>query len=469
MALSVAWSASCFNPTYEEGIRCSRTSDCPGELVCYAADRRCYRELPTATCDDELLNGDESDIDCGGDCPACIDGRDCVAETDCESGVCLANTCSSPTCGDGVVNDSSEACDDGEESALCNENCTLATCGDGLVNAAAGEECDDGMETSLCDGDCSLPVCGDGRVNMEVGEQCDTSGESASCDADCTTASCGDLTVNQTAGEDCDEGGVDTAACDGDCSGATCGDGYANSAANEACDDGNILSDDGCNDTCQIEYPPSCKAILDGGLSMGDGIYTIDPDGNGVDAPFQVYCDMTIDGGGWTRFNWLHQAFPGGTDPLGQQLRDCDVAADICQGRIPAEATPTHLLIVDVTDGTHAAWEFDGSLTSDAVLAAFRDKIESCSLNQNVFAPYLSNSAESYCGNGAEGGCDSFYYTSGSCNGAGSWGLNWDGDGGAYASAVKLGASVGACGNPADYGFLNYSDCNNEFGEIYFR
>lgn len=50
----------------------------------------------------------------------------------------------------------------------------------------------------------------------------------------------------------------------------------------------------------------SCKEIRDAGLSTGDGMYVIDPDGVGGQPGVRVYCVMDTNGGGWTRvaYNW---------------------------------------------------------------------------------------------------------------------------------------------------------------------
>jgi hypothetical protein len=47
-------------------------------------------------------------------------------------------------------------------------------------------------------------------------------------------------------------------------------------------------------------YLPNCMAIKENNPAAADGIYTIDPDGDGSIDPFDCYCDMTTDGGGWT-------------------------------------------------------------------------------------------------------------------------------------------------------------------------
>ncbi len=74
------------------------------------------------------------------------------------------------------------------------------------------------------------------------------------------------------------------------------GDGYSPEGGD--CDDADPAVYPGTMD-CVIDVGgSSCDDILWSGDALGDGIYRIYPEG-GVDS-YEVYCDMTTDGGGWT-------------------------------------------------------------------------------------------------------------------------------------------------------------------------
>ncbi|MFZ6186005.1 fibrinogen-like YCDxxxxGGGW domain-containing protein, partial [Nannocystis pusilla] len=138
----------------------------------------------------------------------------------------------------------------------CLNTCKSATCGDAIVYQGV-EQCDDGNQSNndFCSNQCVSPTCSDGVKNgTETGVDCG--------------GSCGK----------CGLGG--SCQSNSDC-------------AQQAC----------VNNVCTLTK--SCKELKQVNPSLGDGDYTIDPDGAGAIQPLGVHCDMDAGACGYTmvRFN----------------------------------------------------------------------------------------------------------------------------------------------------------------------
>ena len=70
------------------------------------------------SCTNAMLDGNETAIDCGGDCPACEDGEACLDASDCKSGVC-DETCQPAACDDQVFNGDEVELDCGGSCSFC--------------------------------------------------------------------------------------------------------------------------------------------------------------------------------------------------------------------------------------------------------------------------------------------------------------------------------------------------------------
>jgi cysteine-rich repeat protein len=288
-------------------------------------------EPPMPVCGDGAVEG-------GEECDLGADNSD--------AGACTAN-CKNAACGDGLVQDGVEACDDGntDDGDSCTSTCMAASCGDGIVGPL--EECDDGndVDTDDCTTMCMNAKCGDGIVGP--GEACDDGNmnDMDACTSMCKSATCGDGALQP--GEECDDGNmVDTDACLNTCLNAECGDGVV-FMGTEECDDGNMSNLDACTVMCKAptcmdalqsgketdvdcgggapckacnkgkdckvdtdcitgacvsgtcNLPTSCKQLKNGLLNVPSGVYQLDVDGDGPKLPFEAYCEMLVDGGGW--------------------------------------------------------------------------------------------------------------------------------------------------------------------------
>ena len=120
----------------ENGLGCATDVDCVSE--------HCDNEVCVSPgCTDKLLNGTESDLDCGGaDCSPCQAGDHCAIGTDCVSLICENKSCTAYGCSDHVLNGDESATDCG--GSHC-EGCSE------LVHCNDGRDCQSGVcLSSLC-------------------------------------------------------------------------------------------------------------------------------------------------------------------------------------------------------------------------------------------------------------------------------------------------------------------------------
>ncbi|CAF1474792.1 unnamed protein product, partial [Adineta steineri] len=174
------------------GGGCSSQSIATGPFYGYLDEFRVYsRELSARevsaltkdkTCSDGIINGDETDIDCGGSCLTCAVGKNCTLTKDCDNVQCINDICASATCNDTIKNN-------GETDVDCGgSNCS--PCGNGKACSGAG----DCAIKSCVHGTCKDPTCSDGIMNgnetdIDCGGSCPVCGVYQMCKVglDCTT------------------------------------------------------------------------------------------------------------------------------------------------------------------------------------------------------------------------------------------------------------------------------------------
>lgn len=163
--------------THYAGYNYTEVTSCGGVagnvLPHYAGEVR----IRVHSCDDALMSGGESDVDCGGRCADCAVGRTCNTDDDCESFACESGLCAPPSCEDGRRNGGEVSVDCG---GPCDDHCERRSCatilGSGLSVGSGEYWVDgDGLGPALpVRADCDMETDGGGWTL--VGRASDTNG-----------------------------------------------------------------------------------------------------------------------------------------------------------------------------------------------------------------------------------------------------------------------------------------------------
>jgi len=146
-----------------QGFLCSAAGICNdmGQCVqciegvqgCFSGNQMCMEGACVGiNCNNGVKNPGEGDIDCGGNCLPCDDGKTCTNGSQCKSGVCTGGMCAVPSCMDAVKNGKETGFDCGggecppcptDDSCLLPNDCQSGVCVDVFC---AAPSCTDALQ-----------------------------------------------------------------------------------------------------------------------------------------------------------------------------------------------------------------------------------------------------------------------------------------------------------------------------------
>jgi len=260
------------------GQSCAAAADCV-TMICNAGTHKCV----ATQCEDGVKDGTETDVDCGGGtCAQCAVGGGCAAPTDCASGICNAATmkCVATICDDGIMDGSETDVDCGGstcnkclggKSCLANTDCISGFC-NSTTNKCVASQCEDGLKDGAeTDIDCGGGTC------MKCGAT-----KACSSGGDCTSGYCG-ATSHTCVADQCHDMVKDGAETDVDCGGGTCG----GCTVGRSC----IANGDCASGSCSTSHVCVSSQCTDG---MKDGAETDTDCGGGVCAPCSLGLGCTV-------------------------------------------------------------------------------------------------------------------------------------------------------------------------------